>query len=105
MSLDKHGYPSDEDIERIHQWQFQEPGSFAALMNFVQACWNYSDWGFKEDGRRYSLSTGGWSGNEEVIGAMKTNMGMFWGICWQSSKRGGHYEFEIPDDTIYFKAK
>ena len=104
MGLDQHGYPSEEDIERIKLWEFAQRGSFEQLMEFVKDCWNYSDWGFRQDGRKYWLSTGGWSGNEEVIEAMHENVGMFWSICWHVSKRGGHFEFEIPEDATYFIA-
>ena len=45
---------------------------------------------------RLRLHTLGWSGNEEIIGALKENM-MFWQLTWEESKRGGHYKFDIRD--------
>ena len=38
------------------------------------------------------ISTGGWSGNEDLIGAMQNNA-MLWIMTWVSSRRGGHYTF------------
>jgi len=40
----------------------------------------------------WELHTGGWSGNEEIIRAMQDNR-VWWGMFWESSRRGGHYEF------------
>ena len=37
--------------------------------------------------------TGGWSGNEQIVGAMQKTY--FWVFYWQLSRRGGHYWFEI----------
>jgi len=67
-------------------------------MDFVHSLWHWPDWGWKElatdDRTTYDISTGGWSGNEELIGAMRENF-MFWSMCWVSSRRGGHYIFEV----------
>lgn len=38
------------------------------------------------------LSTGGWSGCEEIITALSNNI-PFWSLYWFSSERGGHYIF------------
>jgi len=42
------------------------------------------------------VSTGGWSGNEELIGAMRMNF-ILWSQWWWSSRRGGHYVFARKD--------
>lgn len=44
---------------------------------------------------RYTFSTGGWSGNEDLIRAMEQNW-MIWSLTWVQSRRGGHYIFEDP---------
>lgn len=102
MSLDSDGYPDEESLKQIasmdvigraHEW-------FA----LIEDNWWMPDWGFdrekcSDDGKpivRYSLSTGGWSGNEDVIEAMQQSMG--WVFWWQSSRRGGHYIFQVPDE-------
>lgn len=43
---------------------------------------------------RFHFSTGGWSGHEEMIEELKRTW--FWTMFWESSRRGGHYVFEIP---------
>lgn len=42
------------------------------------------------------LVTGGWSGCEDAISALEK--GKFWFGWWQSSSRGGAYEFHIPTE-------
>lgn len=49
-----------------------------------------------------SLSTAGWSGNEEIIDALEKNH-IFWLMFWTKSERGGHYTFEIDFSIIGFK--
>lgn len=74
------------------------PGEdFPALMEYVRARWRYAEDGyFQKDGTHiYRLSTAGWSGNESIIGALQDNQ-IFWLLCWQESKRGGHYKFSVP---------
>jgi len=85
-------YPSDEDLTLIRNWKMKH---VTGLMDFVESLWSYADWGWKQKGRHYSISTGGWSGNESLIEALKKNQ-IFWAVCWYSSTRGGHYEFELP---------
>ncbi len=98
-------YPSEETLERIKNWP-QQLDTFAALLEEVKAAWWMPSWGWHEEDaldmldrpiRRYSISTGGWSGNESLIGALQDNH-MFWGLCWVQSRRGGHYIFEIRKD-------
>jgi hypothetical protein len=50
-------------------------------MAFVRSLWKYADWSWSQEGRRFSISTAGWSGNEELIEAMQENF-IFWALCW-----------------------
>jgi hypothetical protein len=83
-------YPRDSELEKIAKWETQ----FKALMEYVQGLWEYDEY-FGRRGRTYTLHTGGWSGNEDLIGAMQRNV-LFWSLCWVSSRCGGHYTFRIP---------
>ncbi len=89
--LDQDGYPTEETLLKIKEWDYHD---FPGLMAFVESIWWQTDWGWHRKGKKYRISTGGWSGNESLVGAMEANW-LFWTMCWQSSRRGGHYEFEI----------
>jgi hypothetical protein len=93
--MDRDGYPDDSELDSIRAWGQERPPGYVGLMEFVQGLWRFPDY-FQACGRHYALSTGGWSGNEELIGALQDNHA-FWACCWASSRRGGHYVFEIPE--------
>jgi len=95
--MDKDGYPEDHELKKIEEWNYRD---FEGLMAYVEERWRYADCGYWKKGRKYyRISTGGWSGNEEIIGALKENT-MFWMCCWWSSRRGGHYMFTIPKKIV-----
>lgn len=90
-------YPTDDELAQIKGWDMKDPlGWFA----FIRSVWWMPEWGWSEgkneDGdARFEISTGGWSGNEDIIGAMEGTL--LWFFTWMSSRRGGHYVFEVPD--------
>jgi hypothetical protein len=65
------------------------------LLRFVEAQFRWADRQVRRRGRRWSISTGGWSGNESLIEALQRNH-IFWSLCWMKSERGGHFVFEVP---------
>lgn len=88
-------YPRDDELKKITEWQIVAfDRDIRALMDYVQNLWMYDDY-FIRRGRTYTLHTGGWSGNEDLVGAMQHNL-IFWTLCWVSSRRGGHYVFQLP---------
>jgi len=100
-------YPTDEEVDRVRTWAFEAKGSFEDFMAYVKSIgryWPNEFFGWEQDGRTYYISTGGWSGNEEILGAMKVNL-IFWTVCRVESRRGGHYVFELPNPDTYFKAE
>lgn len=88
--MDADGYPEESELKQIAEWSWQDIGG---LLAFVQPRWSYPDRWWRE-GDVLHLSTGGWSGNEDLVRAMQQNAG-FWHMCWVSSRRGGHYEFDV----------
>ena len=84
-------YPTDAQLAMLKAWPTTD---LRGAFEFARALWAYPDY-FSSEGRTFSISTGGWSGNENIIGAMQDNL-MLWTLCWQESRRGGHYKFEIP---------
>lgn len=101
--VDDDGYPTDEALEKIAQWKFEDSKGWFA---FIHDIWYLRSWGwseveetceiFKRPVERLYISTAGWSGNEAIIRAMQENH-MLWHWHWYSSQRGGHYVFEIKD--------
>lgn len=101
--FDEDGYPRQKMLDKIREWRAIENPH--GLMTLMQALWH---WGatqyeqYTEDDdldrsiERYIFHTGGWSGNESLIRALSDNT-MYWLMYWWSSKRGGHYEFRIPN--------
>lgn len=85
-------YPDAREIRTIIKWDvIKDPMGF---FNFIKSVWWCPGWGYRM-GRKYlHLSTGGWSGNEDRIEAMMKNR-MFWIMYWESTRRGGHYTFDI----------
>ena len=96
-------YPDEKELEQIEKWDFEKQPVQDFLAE-IKRLWHWSDTFFELE-RGYKnilgkpcwklrLHTGGWSGNESIIEAMQKNF-VFWTMAWESSRRGGHYEFEI----------
>jgi hypothetical protein len=97
--FDKDGYPTEEILEKLTKWEFKCRKDFEDIFALFKDLWVYDAWEeyVNEDGEyTYEISTYGWSGNEEVIAALKSNF-IFWSFCWYSSQRGGHYKFVFPN--------
>lgn len=91
--LDQHGYPTEETLETIEKWDYISTGP-VPLLEYVVENWNYGiheSW-FKAE--TFSLATGGWSGNEDVLEALRNNF-LFWAMHWDSSHRGGKVVFHL----------
>ena len=89
-------YPRDSELRMLAKWDF-EKRSVHKFLSEIERLWHWPDWGFNLKGKnvlRLSLHTGGWSGNESIIGAIEKNF-IFWATCWQETRVGGHYKFTI----------
>ena len=88
MSLQRSSYPSNADLEEIRTW---EPNDIDGLIEHIRP--QFEGFGtIRPCKGGYTLKTGGWSGNEEIIKAMLGNM-LFCDIYYQSWERGGRYVF------------
>ncbi len=92
-TFDRHGYPTDETVEIIKNWDPRDP---VGLFEFLKAAWNDCGCIREPEANVIELITGGWSGNEELIDAFQSNIA--WSLCWQLSQVGGLYRFEIPEN-------
>lgn len=97
-------YPTEAQLDQIRN---APPGE---VLGLARALWSYPDYWTRvaedpgvpspppdfEFKYWHEVSTGGWSGNESIIYAMKANT-LFWSMHWEQSVRGGHYRFrETP---------
>ena len=97
---DQDGYPTAVELDRIRMWPIDDPRGW---LGFIQSCWHMADWGWHTGETRdansvwtlHHVSTGGWSGNESIIHHAELNRAL-WMQVWQSTRRGGHYEFLVP---------
>lgn len=85
-------YPDAREIRTIIKWDIinDTPG----FLEFIKLIWWNSGWGYRMGRKKLYLSTGGWSGNEDRIEAMMKNR-LFWTFYWESTRRGGHYVFDL----------
>ena len=93
---DNYEYPTDEQLKIISEWDTLEK-PVTELIDYVRALWWMPEWGFHLKGKRVlrlELHTAGWSGNEDIIGALLSNR-PFWFLYWRKSTAGGHYWFTI----------
>ena len=91
---DEHGYPTDEAIDLIESFDIIKEGQ-SSFWDLIEECWWMAERQMERKENEIVLHTGGWSGNEEIIQAMKNSKYFLWGVFWVQSKRGGHYWFEI----------
>ena len=84
-------YPTEEQLDLIRTFPVNEIADCYELLSMAIVLWHWHDmvtirWGV------WTFITGGWSGNEDIISALKANT-MFWMMMWQSSDRGGKHVF------------
>ena len=88
-------YPTDEQLVRIRQYaDFKDMHGWFDLIQEAGNYWPDDEY-WTRKGNTYHISTGGWSGNEDIISAMSDNFVM-WTQTWQEHRRGGHYVFVVP---------
>lgn len=102
-------YHTAKELKAIKNWDVKDTNN---LIFQLKNMWEYNDcfienWGLdrvfkKRQVLTLELHTGGWSGNEEIIAALKQNK-LFWMIWWWKTEKGGHYYFEIDFQKIGFK--
>lgn len=82
--LDYDGYPTEQTIHMIQNW---DPFDFKGLANYLKDNWHYPSYVKLEDGVLV-ISTGGWSGHEEMIDAIPKMWSFLHKKAW---KTGGHF--------------
>lgn len=100
-SFDENGYPDEATLDAIEHWPHTDT---AGLVAFARAAFDedYGRWShttrIDSDGKEIpclEIATGGWSGNESVVSALRQNH-VFHGLYWESSHRGGLHVYNYP---------
>jgi len=94
--MDDNGYPEEDELAVIREWDAMD---LRGLMKYVETLWTYRGEYFKQVGDVWYISTGGWSGNEDIVGAMQDNY-IWWALNWLQTRRGGHYIFCTMQTSI-----
>ena len=95
--MSDHDYPTEDELQRLRDWPVSDPRGW---LGYAQSLWWAAGWGWPEL-ECDPVSTGGWSGNESIIEAMRENV--LWAVCWENTRAGGHYTFKLPGPE-YFAA-
>ena len=91
-------YPTEEQLQAIRDWPGDRlPGWFEYIKD-AGKYWPDDDY-WTQEGLTYHISTAGWSGNEDILGAMQDNFAC-WSQTWDSHRRGGHYVFKLPGLSV-----
>ncbi len=90
------GYPYESILRKIKKWDGKDVWK---MISWIEMCWNFTYGKVKSSKKRgkklrYTLITGGWSGNELVMAAIEKNK-WFNMLYWYKSERGGLHEYEI----------
>jgi len=107
-TFDSDGYPTDETLAAIEAWPYQD---LAACLDFVKAAWHWDDWATHDLSAHEAaivraektdtylrLATGGWSGNESLVAALRANR-MISLQAWRLHARGGLHIYQYPQGT------
>ena len=85
-------YPHPSDLVKLKNWNFVNNESFVKFADFLESIWNTHYGAVRRTNKSLVLITGGWSGNEEIIGVLERTL--FWLMFWEESKRGGWFKFK-----------
>lgn len=110
-TFDQHGYPTEATLDRITNWPLSDDTTrdMRDWLAFCQMAWHYPEaWTVRQPTSAerevfmlgdetwlHYCATGGWSGNESVIGAMAKNF-VFWSQTFVGRATGGAYWFTRP---------
>ena len=89
--MDEEGYPTEETLEKIKNW---DPNDFNGLAVFIYNLWIYGNYSNYYPDISLALSTGGWSGHEDIINSIPKEWINNFLI---QSESGGHFIFMRKD--------
>lgn len=96
--LDKDGYPTEETLAKITNWDYKDR---EGVLRFLAENWYYEDSAIETRKGLWVFATGGWSGNEELIYALQENrvLWVYLTSIYYIHLSGGFYVFAITDEA------
>lgn len=92
-TFDENGYPSEETLDTVRLWDYKNHG-LSELMEFIGKAWNCKFGSWRKHEHVIIASTGGWSGNEDLIDALHDTVYGKVAWSWMQEEKGGHFTFE-----------
>ena len=92
------GYPEEDELAKLREWPAED---FDGAMRFLAERWNWDHYIREVAPGVWTVSTGGWSGHEDMIAALEESW--VWGLHWRNHRRGGHYVLasrDADDDAV-----
>lgn len=94
IEIDSDRYPTPESVQKLEDWE-GELSEIPAVLGAIADYFERSGYGrATRRGRTWRFATGGWSGCEEVIGAIPHFVRM---VAWESTHRGGVHVYRMPE--------
>jgi len=95
-------YPTDEEIKELVDLANKFDG-VQATIDCLEEIYNttYGTLNIEKDENDdtvIQLSTGGWSGNEQIVGELQKTF--FWARFWEAHYRGGHYKLTVEKECL-----
>ena len=99
IQFDKHGYPTEESLEYVRKFPLTaDRKKIEELLRDIMEAWMYSDRAQEKNGL-WVFSTGGWSGNEDLLSALFSSP-LWNSLAWNSiSLSGGFLAIATTKDT------
>ncbi len=93
-------YPDSRELDAIAAWKPPEGWKgdrpWLPILQLVADAWNTDMGRAKREGDVWTFITGGWSGNEDILGALEENWSAR-SVLWLASYRGGKHEFGVKE--------
>ena len=91
-------YPTDEDLNKVTSYPLKTYEDYRYFAEYIENLWHYCGY-YQLKGNTLRLATGGWSGNESIIGAIHRNL--YFAHCWCKSERGGLHVYKLPSKSFF----
>jgi len=79
-TFDADGYPTEETLKIIKDWPFEEREK---VLSYIAKAWHYPESAKEVRPGIWVFATGGWSGNESIIAALRSGV-LWYLLSWDS---------------------